>query len=111
MASALTKSEVSTVIKEMMASRFLPIETDGARKPWFCQIKTKYDRISTAEPTFIRQVVVSSLVASKVLAEHLRSSIGREPTFDDHMQFLTANESVRQLVYEQVCDIQIVIHI
>ncbi len=93
---------VQVIVKTTMAARFPEIATGDSKKPWYCQIKTKFDRLSTSEPTFLRSLVSISLMSTTHLAESLSSATGRAPTQEDYSTFLDQRDRVKHAVYQAV---------
>ena len=102
LSDVFSQGDIHSAIKTAMASKFPPIMQIDETKPWFAQIRTKFDRLVTSEPGFLRRLIASSLFMTKVLADHLRASTGREPSQDDYIIFHGSNEDARKIVYEQV---------
>ncbi len=101
--SAFSQPDVHNSIKAAMAAKF---PTEQA-KPWYIQIRTKFDRLSTGEPGFLRRLIASTLLATRVIADFVRAGIGREPTQDDYIVFLGNNDDARKVVYDQVLFLQV----
>ena len=102
LSDAFAHPDVHSCIKASLAAKFPSAEGPDGAKPWFRQIKTKFDRLTTGEPGFLRNVVATSLLLTKVLTDYLRASTAREPTLEDYLIFLSSNEEARKAVYEQV---------
>ena len=96
--SEFSGTAVQNAIKTAMASKFPPVEApngDGT-KLWFAQIKTKFDRLSTSEPAFVRRLISISLTSTSCLCERLRSATGRDATADDYAKFLVSREPIKR---------------